>query len=627
MNKTININLGGLFFYIDEDAYTDLQTYLERIKNSLRDDTAGKSEIIADIEARISELLNDRMKSARQVVNQEDIKHIIEIMGEPEIYEEEEAFTDTNKNKTESKEETKESAFESNSSTQTESTNTNKKKRKLYRDSEEKIIGGVCGGLSKYFTIDIVWIRLLWALLIIFGGTGFPLYIILWAIIPEAKTTAQKLEMQGEDVNISNIEKNIKKEWEKASQNIKETFESASDDLKKGMEGFNESIKKKDFEGFRSKASEKVEDIVDRGTSIFSKIGRILKKVIGGFFTFIGATSIAGIVIGLFTVGSIGISAPHWIQLHANSNGMIPSWLFAIMVALLSGIPFLLLTILGLKLWSGNVKKVKRVTRKNLIIIWFLSLFGVIYWGVEKEADSAYNYEISKRESLELKKNDTLTVAIKSLDKEIFGDDFHKQTMNSMGEEMFVNETINVYFKEIKNTKSPYVKIIKYSDGYSKEEAEESVESMAYNYVVTNNRLEIDNFFLSKESKDTNKRIKWYIYIPTGVHVAFSPNQKGVSYSNVEDNDLIDGNDIVYYYEWEDGELIVKEEENSKETEEKEEEEEEVKETIEVVQKVDSIKTASKTTLELEMENRRLKKELEKLKSNSNSNNTPKNEK
>ena len=85
MNKTININLGGFFFHIDESAYQKLRRYLDAISKSLNDDPQGKNEIIADIEARISELLSERITDARQVVNEGDIDEISPLWGSPKI--------------------------------------------------------------------------------------------------------------------------------------------------------------------------------------------------------------------------------------------------------------------------------------------------------------------------------------------------------------------------------------------------------------------------------------------------------------------------------------------------------------------------------------------------------------
>ena len=86
MNKTININLGGIFFHIDEVAYQKLKGYLDAIRRSLSDDPKGRDEIITDIESRIGELLSARVKDVRQVINQQDIDEVIEVMGKPEDY-------------------------------------------------------------------------------------------------------------------------------------------------------------------------------------------------------------------------------------------------------------------------------------------------------------------------------------------------------------------------------------------------------------------------------------------------------------------------------------------------------------------------------------------------------------
>jgi phage shock protein PspC (stress-responsive transcriptional regulator) len=174
MNKTININLGGFFFHIDEVAYQKLQRYLESISKSLSDDPQGKNEIIADIEARISELLSEKITDARQVVNESDIDDIIVIMGQPEDYAEaEQEYNDANY------------SYKRNSASG----------KKLFRDGDDKFLGGVASGIAHYLDLDTIWVRLALLALFIFGGFGILLYIILWILLPEAKTTAEKLQM------------------------------------------------------------------------------------------------------------------------------------------------------------------------------------------------------------------------------------------------------------------------------------------------------------------------------------------------------------------------------------------------------------------------------------------------
>ena len=140
MNKTININLGGVFFHIDEIAYQKLKSYLDAIRRSLSDDPKGRDEIITDIESRIGELLSDKVKDVRQVVNQQDIDEVIDIMGKPEDYlVDDEIFSDDSY-----------------------STDRRKKPRKLYRDGSDRFLGGVSSGMAHYLNVDVIWIRLGW---------------------------------------------------------------------------------------------------------------------------------------------------------------------------------------------------------------------------------------------------------------------------------------------------------------------------------------------------------------------------------------------------------------------------------------------------------------------------------
>jgi len=198
MKKNITININGLLFNIDEDAYFALQNYLDRLKQYFGTDNSG-NEIIDDIEARISEMFHEKINKQKSLITIEDVKDIIKVMGEPVEIEEDTEFERSNR---EQKEEKKK---EENSYT-----NYNIK-RKLYRDPDDKIIGGVSAGLGYYFGLAPIWIRLFFVVLTLFG-MSIVVYIILWIIIPEAKTTSQKLEMRGEPINIENIEKSIREE-------------------------------------------------------------------------------------------------------------------------------------------------------------------------------------------------------------------------------------------------------------------------------------------------------------------------------------------------------------------------------------------------------------------------------
>ncbi len=181
-------------FHIDEDAYIRLKEYLDRIEGHFSNKEERK-DIVSDIESRISELFGERISAEKQVITLRDIEEVIRIMGDPvEIGE--------------------------GSESEPESEPATPRPKRLYRDPDNRVLGGVCGGIGMYFKLDPLIIRVIF-LIIFFGfGIGFLIYIILWIVVPEARTTAQKLEMRGDPVNASNIGKFMHDEYE----NVKKTF-------------------------------------------------------------------------------------------------------------------------------------------------------------------------------------------------------------------------------------------------------------------------------------------------------------------------------------------------------------------------------------------------------------------
>lgn len=205
MNKTVNINLAGFVMHVDEEAYSRLRGYLESVRRSLGN-AEGAEEIIRDVEARLVELFQERMGESRQVVMLDDVDAAIAVLGQPEDYK----MTDGDE--------------EESSSTEPNF----RPKKKVFRNPDDKIIGGVAGGLSAYLGIDAIWLRLLLVALF-FAGPGFLLYIILWIVMPEARTTAQKLQMRGEPVNLSSIEKSIREELKRAGKSMNDTAKELSE--------------------------------------------------------------------------------------------------------------------------------------------------------------------------------------------------------------------------------------------------------------------------------------------------------------------------------------------------------------------------------------------------------------
>jgi len=185
MKITININLGGYPFNVDEDAYERLRQYMKSLEKEFSGESSA-SEIMADIEGRIAELFKMRLNAYKQVITMKDVEEVMAILGSPEV-------------------------ISGNSSSDERPP---RSQRRIYRDQDRRVFGGVCAGISAYLDWDPLIMRIIFSILIIAGGFGLGLYLILWIVLPEAKTTAQKLEMRGDPVTVENIKDSVKQEFE-----------------------------------------------------------------------------------------------------------------------------------------------------------------------------------------------------------------------------------------------------------------------------------------------------------------------------------------------------------------------------------------------------------------------------
>lgn len=200
MKKTLSVNLGNRVYNIDEDAYSRLKVYLDRIEGYFSDQKE-REDIINDIEMRLAELFSERIHADRQVITLTDVEDAIKIMGDPQEIGGEKGKT-----------------YNETSHTYYERSNRN---RRLYRDPDNRVLGGVCGGLGAYLDVDPVIIRVILVVLFLAAGFGLLIYIIMWIVVPEAKTTAQKLEMRGDPVNASNIGNFFKEEFDSVKKSFK----------------------------------------------------------------------------------------------------------------------------------------------------------------------------------------------------------------------------------------------------------------------------------------------------------------------------------------------------------------------------------------------------------------------
>lgn len=209
MKKTLTVNLGGTVFHIDEDAYRLLDNYLGNLKLHFSRQ-AGVDEIVNDIELRISELFSEKLAGGSQVITLTDVEEVIKRMGRPEEME-----TDADDRATAA--DTHEDTASSHASP----------RRRLYRHPDDKILGGVIGGLSAYLGWDSTWFRLIFVFCTIFGfKILLPLYIIFWIVVPEARTAAERLSMRGEAVTVENIGKTVTDGFDTLAGSVNDSLKS-----------------------------------------------------------------------------------------------------------------------------------------------------------------------------------------------------------------------------------------------------------------------------------------------------------------------------------------------------------------------------------------------------------------
>ncbi len=191
MKKTISVTLGGRAYTVEESAYQILDAYLTRLKHHFAQDPSVQ-ELLADIELSIADKFSERIDEQKNVITETDVSEVIAVMGEVNEIDSEEPASDTSTGKEDPSPKDQPTA------------------KHLYRDGDNMVIAGVCSGLAAYFGVDPVFIRITFVVLAFVNGIGILAYFLLWIAIPLAITSAQKLEMRGKPINLTEIEELIR---------------------------------------------------------------------------------------------------------------------------------------------------------------------------------------------------------------------------------------------------------------------------------------------------------------------------------------------------------------------------------------------------------------------------------
>ncbi|WP_283643119.1 PspC domain-containing protein [Croceibacter atlanticus] len=498
MNKTVNINLAGFFFHLDEEAYNKLQRYLEAIKRSFTD-AQGRDEIIHDIEARISELFSEKIETDNQVITLKEVDEVIAVMGQPEDYQlDDEIFEDDYLSK-------KQPNY-----------------KQLYRDPDHKYIGGVSSGLGHYLGIDALWMRLLWVLLTIFSSGAFILiYIVFWIFVPEAHTTAEKLAMRGEAVNISNIEKKVREGFDTVASKVKDV----------------------NYDQYSNKAKSGVSAIVEAIGKIIMFCLKVFVKIIGVFLLLIGGVTLIALFIGLFSVGTFGIIDAPWTDYVEMANVGAPIWVVSILIFFAVGIPFFFVFYLGLKILVKKLKSIGTTAKFVLLGLWLVCLSVLVALGIRQATQRAFDADVVKTEILPITPSDTLSVRMKN--NPLYNQGYYKHgdfkiKYDSNGNKILYTQDVALIVRSTQDSVAS-IQVLKNSEGSDYNDAKRFASNIEYNYTFTNNTLALDSYLTANPlDKFHDQEVEVTLFIPVGTTLYVDKNASSYHRNNWNSNDILE---------------------------------------------------------------------------------------
>ena len=355
--------------------------------------------------------------------------------------------------------------------------------KRLYRDQENSVIGGVCGGLAAYFGMDPMIFRLLFVIFFFAGGASILVYVILWIVLPKAESAAQKLEMRGEKVNVSNLEKKIREEYDHVKDNVKENVSKA-------------------------KSSETYKKAQSGASDFFEVLGKILLVFIKVILIIIGASLVIGgigVLVGLITLPFVGIHMFPFESYNFSLGDLLIPFTDPVSVTLLTiAVTLLILIPIGAMLYGliriiFNLKTKNRGLGIGALVLWLVCLFSII--GIV--AFESNNYSDFGRKSISqdlLVASDTLFIDMNADQEEYLED----ESIIDLDDRWFLLEDAEAYYGRIHidlekaGGDSFVLEIEKESKGRNWDYAKENASNIDYGFKTKDNKLILDPYFSVK---------------------------------------------------------------------------------------------------------------------------------
>jgi phage shock protein PspC (stress-responsive transcriptional regulator) len=481
MKKTLNINIGNSIILIEEDAYELLTAYLNEVKFHFSK-SADHFEIVTDIENRIAEMFREMLAAQqKQVIQIMDVEAVIAQMGSVKDFES-------------ADEDQEESVFEAQDGV-----------KKLYRDTDEAYIAGVCSGLSHYVEVDVKWFRVLFLVSAFIGGSGILAYLIMWILIPRAVTRSQRMYMKGQAVNLHGFIRNFEEEL-------------AGNQLIKRSHGF-------------------FLELVEAIGRFIKTMGRTFFKVIAGIIMVIGSFFFLGLLISLaIFFGFWDANPSDYFPLNMVNDEYMSSMILAFFVAL--AVPVVALVLFAIRV-AFNTRAINRTVSFALLVVWLGGIMVSIFYITK--VFSEFKEEAEVTQVKELKKYDSYTLNVDrsrffskedSVKFQINSDKYRGRViLNDMDGPFNVPRNVSLNIEKSEDGRVTLSQNYK-SQGKNFEVALNHAQNIHYDFSQQDSLLNFSPALqLNKNTQWRDQEVKLILRIPVGVKLLISEDMDRFTYN------------------------------------------------------------------------------------------------
>lgn len=448
MDKTVNINLGGSLFQVDEEAFTVLRDYLQAINNRFRHVPDGP-ETIEDIESRIAEIFRSQ-KGIAGVITRQNVESMIAIIGKPEDFD----------NGTDAGEPLTDQSYP----------------KRLFRNPEDSVISGVCGGLGAYLNTDPVLFRILFIIFAFFGGAGILIYLVLWIAVPSAVSDMQKREMYGKSYL--------------SKRNADGTFNRNNSAFSNGLN-----------------------EVIRAFGKVFYVIFRIILIIFGTSLVLTGFLSILTFMMvfvfkipDAFTHHDLDFSISYLPNMldYIFSPAAAP-WIWALSIIVFM-LPMIALIYWGVKMifWF---KVRDGIFNLSMLLVWVIALAALSILIFNEGVSFAEQSSVTSRNILPQKPDTLYVVSGNKIDNLDFDEEFI--TPDNEYSVFFADSGRNLFIKprlrfSVSEENSGEVEVRKFSSGRNRRDANEHAESIIYNYETGKDSVILDEYFMIPSTRKWN---------------------------------------------------------------------------------------------------------------------------